>query len=132
MSSNLSFQKVDILYDVLQSVDIPTDLSVTEEALPVNPRTQEPTFPGVSFDLEQFDFGNFPTPTDTEIEDLMRSEGMEGLIGPDPLWPGPLDPRDMVETAYSSSSSSSSSSPSASTDANQQRSTQVRARPTST
>jgi hypothetical protein len=121
---NLPFQKGDILYNVLQSVDIPADMSATQEALPVDPRTQEASFPGVSFDLDQYDFGQYELPKWDEIDDFIKSEAMEGLIGPDPLWPGPLDPREMVESAFSSSSSSVTGD---STGGNQQESNQVRA-----
>jgi hypothetical protein len=89
------FQQIDILHESLMSVDIPEDIETPQAAMPVNPRTLEPTFPGVSFDLEE-SLGDLPDFRD--VEALLASEGidMDGLIGPDPVMPGPLDPEDLA------------------------------------
>jgi hypothetical protein len=95
------FLQYDILHEVVSALDIPIDLSCTQEALPINPVTQDPTFPGVSFDLEEV------LPNDLHIDleailadlpDLPDLPDLDGLIGPNMATSPPLNPEELEAT----------------------------------
>jgi hypothetical protein len=86
--------QIDILHEVVSALDIPLDLSCTQEALPINPVTQEPTFPGVNFDLEEV----LPNDMGIDLEAILADlPDLDGLIGPNVATPPPLNPQDLVE-----------------------------------
>jgi hypothetical protein len=68
---------------VVSALDIPIDLSCTQEAMPINPVTQDPTFPGVSFDLEEVLPNDLHIDLEAILADLPDLPDLDGLIGPD-------------------------------------------------
>jgi hypothetical protein len=92
------FLQYDILHEVVSALDIPIDLSCTQEAMPINPVTQDPTFPGVSFDLEEVLPNDLHIDLEAILADLPDLPDLDGLIGPNMATPPPLNPEELEAT----------------------------------
>jgi hypothetical protein len=92
------FIQYDILHEIVSALDIPLDLSCTQEALPINPVTQDPTFPGVSFDLEEVLPNDLHIDLEAILADLPDLPDLDGLIGPNMATPPHMNPEELEAT----------------------------------